>query len=153
MLPLVSSQTFGSSLRTLKQETGNDGTATVFVHVELHVTSGVRRPDPTTGRPQLPEPAISPAASVLVQALQAGDGRAPPVATATTDAAGIAVLTLPAGSYWIVIPPTLAADSIPIAGSLVRGLPDGTSVVSWASVDLFPGAATSITLALVQLRP
>ncbi len=128
---------------------------TVTVHVEYVVSGGARpRPDPASGRPPPPpEPTRYPAVGVVVQAVPAGDGTAAPAATAVTDPAGIAALVLPAGSYWLIVPRPPAGSAGPGAAAIVRELPDGTSVSSWASVDLDPGATPEVTLSLVQLRP
>jgi hypothetical protein len=90
---------------------------------------------------------------VAVLAVPAGDGNAAPAATAVTDPAGSALLVLPAGSYWIFVPRPPADSVGPVAAAIARELPDGTSVSTWASVDLAPGGTLGVTLSLVQLRP
>ena len=131
------------------------GMGTVTVHVEYVVSGGARpRPDPASGRqPPPPEPTRSPAAGVVVQAVPAGDGTAAPAASSVTDSAGSADLVLPAGAYWLIVPRPPAGSAGPLAAAIVRELPDGTGVSSWASVDLAAGATPEVTLSLVQLRP
>ena len=134
---------------------GEGDMGTVTVHVDYVVRGGARRPAAPdgAGRPMPVEPTRIPAEGVVVQAVPAGDGTAVPAATAVTDTSGAAVLVLPAGSYWIVVPRPPAGSAGPVAAAIARELPDGTSVSSWASVDLAPGATPAVTLSLVQLRP
>jgi hypothetical protein len=155
LLPLGSGVAPGRPAQGIPPVEGEGDMGTVTVHVDSVVRGGARRPatPDAPGRPMPAEPTPFPAGGVVVQAVPAGDGSGVPAATAVTDASGVAVLVLPEGSYWIVVPRPPPGSAGPGAAAIARELPDGTSVSSWASVDVAPGASASVTLSLLELRP
>lgn len=118
--------------------------ASLSVQVQYVGQGGAPPPPGVT----LPPHVLGPAPQTTVQALPVGDGTATPVASGTTDDTGVVTLTLPPGSYWIVIPsPGGRSVSGPMPPSLTQ-LPDGTPVFDWKPVDLAPGDSQSLTLSL-----
>ena len=96
---------------------------------------------------------LSPAVGVAVWAVPAGGPVLPPQATASTDAAGVALFTLPAGSYWVVVPRlTTPPPGIP-GGAITRELPEGTLVQGWTRVELAADSSADASILLTVPLP
>jgi len=123
--------------------------STVTLTVQFVVHSGVQ---PAGGRGAV-SPQVVPAVGVATWAVPAGGPVSPPQATATTDAAGIASFTLPAGAYWMVVPRlTSLPPGIP-GGAIATELPDGTPVQGWTRVELTADAGADASIPLTVPLP
>jgi hypothetical protein len=123
--------------------------STLTVSVQFVVHSGV---PPARGRGAV-SPRVLPAVGVATWAVPAGGPMSSPQATATTDAAGVASFTLPAGTYWVVVPRlTSLPPGIP-GGAIATELPDGTPVQGWTRVDVLAEASADASIRLTVPLP
>jgi hypothetical protein len=122
---------------------------TLTVSVQFVVYSGV---PPARGRSAV-SPQKMPAVGVAVWAVPAGGPVAPPQATATTDTADVASFTLPAGTYWVVVPRLTSLPAGIPGGAIATELPDGTLVHGWTPVELIGDASADTTIRLTVPLP
>jgi hypothetical protein len=123
--------------------------SSITVTVQFVVLSGVQ---PAPGRGEV-SPRTLPAAGITTWVVPAGGPLSPPGATATTDTSGVASFTLPAGSYWVVVP-RLASPPPAVPGAAVTTeLPDGTLVQGWTPVELAAEASADVTIRLTVPLP
>ncbi len=118
--------------------------ATLTIQVQYAYPGGAPPP------PGVPAPPIarSPAPGVQVVAVPAGDGAATPVAMATTDDEGQAVIDLLPGSYWVFVPAPSPTEAGPAGAGVLYRMPDDTIVLGWVEIDLGPDADEAVTIVI-----